>query len=29
MRPTWKALNNKTKRDGSVELSLFFVFGEA
>ena len=29
MRTTWKPLRNEIKRGDSVELSRFFVFGEA
>ena len=29
MRTTWKPLSNETKRDDSIELSLFFVFGQS
>ena len=29
MRTTWKPFSKKTKRGDSVELSRFFVFGEA
>ena len=28
MRPTWNTLSNETKRDDSIELSRFFVFGD-
>ena len=28
MRPTWNTLKNENKRNDSVELSRFFVFGE-
>jgi len=29
MRPTWKMVQNEIKRDDFVELSRFFVLGEA
>ena len=29
MRPTWKTIRNEIKRDDSVELSRFFVFGDS
>ena len=29
MRTTWKPLSNETKRDDSIELSRFFVFGDS
>ena len=29
MRTTWKPLSNETKRDDSIELSRFFVFGQS
>ena len=29
MRPAWNKLSNETKRDGSVELSRFFVFDDS
>ena len=29
MRITWKPLSNETKRDDSIELSRFFVFGDS
>ncbi len=29
MRPTWKMVQNEIKRGDSVELSRFFVLGEA
>ena len=28
MPTTWKTIRNETKRDHSVELSRFFVFGD-
>ena len=29
MRTTWQPLSNETKRDDSIELSRFFVFGQS
>ena len=29
MRTTWQPLSNETKRDNSIELSRFFVFGQS